>query len=83
MKNCNEDFELIRELIGAEKAHTLADVFCGTILYIPKNVVMARDYRIIRDKFKKGKNYRELAREYGYTIRHVRRIIHKRMPKYE
>ncbi|MHB9292665.1 hypothetical protein Holit_01767 [Hollandina sp. SP2] len=72
----NGDFALIQELIGTNEAHKLVDTFGGAILYIPINDVINQRHRYIREAFKHGKNYQDLAREYGYTTRHIREIIH-------
>jgi Mor family transcriptional regulator len=74
----NSDFSRIQELIGMKEAHNLTDTFGGAILYIPMNDIINRRHRYIRESFKNGKNYHEIARESGYTIRHIRRIIHSR-----
>jgi Mor family transcriptional regulator len=73
----NGDFTLIQELIGTQEAHKLTDTFWGAILYIPIHDVVGQRHHHIREVFKDGKGYRELAQEYGYTIRHIHRIIHK------
>jgi Mor family transcriptional regulator len=72
----NIDFERIHELIGTNKTYKLVDAFGGAILYIPINDVINQRHRYIREAFKQGKNYQDLAREYGYTTRHIREIIH-------
>jgi Mor family transcriptional regulator len=78
MKDGNEDFELIRELIGKEGAHKLMKVFGGSTIYIPKIDHLIERHQSIRQEFGNGANYRELAVKYGYTRNHIRRIIHKK-----
>jgi Mor family transcriptional regulator len=72
------DFELIQKLIGEDKMHKLVDTFGGAILYIPVNDMINQRYRYIREAFKHGKNYQDIAKEYGYTTRHIRNIIHSK-----
>ena len=75
--DCLDDFEQLEELIGPEAAWKMAEVFAGSTLYIPKNILTARNHYNIRRKFKAGSTYRELSLEYGYTETHIRNIILK------
>jgi Mor family transcriptional regulator len=74
----NEVFEELEEAVGTEVADHLADLYSGSNLYIPRRVISARKYRRIRQEYKDGADYRGLARRYGYSERHVRRIIHEK-----
>lgn len=74
----NEDYEMIRELIGAESAHKLAEAFGGLNVYIPKNVIADETQTEIKKAYKEGKSYRELSVKYGYSIAHIHNIIHQR-----
>lgn len=74
----NEDYEMIRELIGAESAQKLARFFSGSNIYIPKNIFADEVRTEIKKAYKEGKSYRELSAEYGYSEVHIRNIIHHR-----
>ena len=74
----NDIFEELEQIIGAEAANRFVDFYSGASIYIPKNIITERKYTKIRDEFKKGAGYRELAVRYGYTQRHIRRIVHTR-----
>jgi Mor family transcriptional regulator len=78
MKSDNEDFELIRELIGVEEAHKLVKVFRGSLVYIPKSDLIIERHQSIKQEFGDGANYNELAIKYGYTKDYIRKIVHKR-----
>jgi Mor family transcriptional regulator len=83
MEGINEVFEELECILGTENANRLVDVYHGSNLYISEAIVIARKYREIREQFKNGTSYRELGIRYGYTERHIRRIIHhtrKRRP---
>jgi Mor family transcriptional regulator len=71
-------FEELEHIIGAEAANRFVDFYSGASIYIPKNIITERTYKKIRDEFKNGASYRELAVRYGYTQRHIRRIVHTR-----
>jgi Mor family transcriptional regulator len=73
-----DDFEIIEDLIGEEAARKIAESFAGSTIYIPKNILTARNHHDIRRKFKAGKTYRELSVEYSYTETHIRNIVHKK-----
>jgi Mor family transcriptional regulator len=72
-----DDFEQLEDLIGAEAAWKIAEVFAGSTIYIPKSILTNKNYFDIRRKYKSGSSYRELAVEFGYTETHIRNIIHK------
>lgn len=78
MKDGNEDFELIQELIGKEEAHKLMEAFGGSSVYIPKPDLSIERHQSIKQEFCNGASYRELAVKYGYAVSHIRRIIHKK-----
>jgi Mor family transcriptional regulator len=78
----NDTLDELETLIGTEAANRIAGFYSGTNLYIPKHIINERKYQKIRDEFKNGASYRELARRYGYSEQHIRRIVHKkRQPK--
>ena len=72
----NADFEILIDLIGRKAAWKVAEEFAGTSIYFPKRIIIERTYYEIRQKFKGGMTYREIAKEFGYAECHVRRIIH-------
>ena len=74
----SDDFEQLEDLIGSEAALKVAEVFAGSTIYIPKNILINKNYHHIRKKFKAGSSYRELSLEFGYTETHIRNIIHKK-----
>jgi Mor family transcriptional regulator len=78
-KQENETFDQLQELIGTDAAQQVAESFAGTSLYIPKGIVTAEQHKAIRQEFKDGATYRELARRYGYAERYVRAIIHRKL----
>jgi Mor family transcriptional regulator len=78
MNGGNEDFDLLRELIGNERASKVAEALGGSTIYIPRNDIIAARYRSIKQEFCSGASYRELAVKYGYTKSHIRKIVHKR-----
>jgi len=75
------DFEQLEDLIGAEAAWKIAEVFAGSTIYIPKSILTNKNYFDIRRKYKTGSSYRELALEFGYTETHIRNIIHQKKEK--
>jgi Mor family transcriptional regulator len=78
MMDANETYEQLTELIGAEAAWQVAKSFAGSPMYISKAVITAAQHKAIRQEFKDGATYRELAIRYGYTERYVRTIIHRK-----
>jgi Mor family transcriptional regulator len=78
MKDGNEDFELVQELIGVEAAHKLVKAFGGSVIYIPRLGITSELHHSIKQEFRNGANYRDLAVKYGYTQTHIRRIVHKK-----
>jgi Mor family transcriptional regulator len=74
----NDVFEELENILGAEAANRFVDFYSGTSLYTPKAIVLERKYRKIREEFRNGAGYRELAQRYGYSERYVRTIIHEK-----
>lgn len=74
----NGVLEELENVLGAEGADHFVDYYAGSNLYVPKNIIATRKHRKIREEFKNGAGYRELARRYGYTEQHIRRIVHKK-----
>lgn len=62
--------------LAAEQVQRLSDELGGSAVYIPRGLMVrlgARDREMVA-RFT-GRNYRELARDYGLTEMRVRRII--------
>lgn len=76
MESKNDSYELLKELIGEEAAMKVAEVFAGSALYIPKSVITEERHQAIRREYEKGARYRDLSVKYGYSISHIRSIIH-------
>ena len=74
LENRNEFFEELEHIFGAAAAARFVDFYSGASIYIPKNVITKRKYKKIREEFKNGAGYRELAVRYGYTEQHIRNI---------
>jgi Mor family transcriptional regulator len=64
--------------IGTEATDLLVAMYGGSNLYIPKCRDIRKKRRRIKEEFNNGASYKELARRYGYTERHIRRIVHKK-----
>jgi len=71
----------LEELVGQEAATRLTEHYSGSSLYFPRSIGRNRRHRKIKEEFKRGASYKELARRYSLTERHIRRIVHKRKPK--
>jgi Mor family transcriptional regulator len=74
----NEVLEELKEVIGIEAADRFVDHYSGTNLYTPKGIGLKRKYRKIREEFRDGAGYKDLARRYGYSEQHIRNVIHRR-----
>lgn len=72
-----DEMSLIAETLGLDAAKKIIELCGGDSFYVPKAesvIRYVRDRRIYKE-FKAGKRYRELARKYDLTTRHVRVII--------
>ena len=74
----NDVVEDLEGLIGKEAAEILVDHYAGSNFYIPKRTQLRKKYLTIKKEYRNGATYGELARQYGYTERYVRSIIHGR-----
>ncbi|MDR1637990.1 MAG: hypothetical protein LBR93_11725 [Treponema sp.] len=70
-------FKELENILGTEAANRFVDYYCGSSIYIPRNIIVERKHRKIRKEFGDGASYRELALRYGYSERHIRTIIHE------
>ena len=73
-------FEELKEIVGEDAAKLFVEHYAGSNLYTPKKLILEAKRLKIIEGFKRGASYRELARRYGYTERHIRNIVHKRRP---
>lgn len=81
-KQVPEDLYWLYELVGLERFLKIIDTAGGDFLYFPKRSTLERDLRrqaILREF--DGGNYRQLARKYGISERHVRSILQDRTKK--
>jgi Mor family transcriptional regulator len=73
-----EPFAEMVRVAGVGSVMDLAQALGGSVLYLPKPDVLRR---MVRDKkiFNEfnGKNSRQIARKYGISERHVKRIVKK------
>lgn len=74
-------YEELQDVIGEEAAKRFVEHYSGSSLYTPRKILLETKHRKIREEFKQGASYKELARRHGLTERHIRRIVHKRRPK--
>jgi Mor family transcriptional regulator len=74
----NDVFEELENILGAEAANRFVDFYSGSSIYIPQNIIIERNYNKIREEFRNGAGYRELGFKYGYSERHIRRIVHEK-----
>lgn len=72
-----EEWRQIAELIGLDDTLRLIEARQGEPIHCPKlqSVQRAARNRAIRAEFKKGADYRDLARKFGLTVRWVREIL--------
>ena len=77
MDRDQETFEMLKEKLGEEAAMTLVKEWGGSALYIPKTVLLKERYQAIRREFADGASYHALAMRYGYSVSHIRYIVHK------
>ena len=78
MKEINDDFKALAEIVGPKLALKIVRSFAGSMIYIPKNILTARRHLEVLDGYKSGKSYRELSLMSGYSESHVREIIGRR-----
>ena len=74
--NFNETMEMLIQLIGEDSAWKICEYFQGEQVTFPKSILQYRRNHEIRTKFRNGKTYPELSREYGLTTRQIRTIVH-------
>lgn len=78
LKQLSGDQREIAETVGLEAYRKLVANYGGSSIYINKIDTVTRSERNneIRRKFN-GSNYRELAKEYGFSETGIRKIINK------
>ena len=76
LTDIGEEYRAVCEVVGLEKGLALARQMGGQRIYVPKLDSLRNQikYRCIRRDFD-GRNYRQLARKYGYTPRWIRQIV--------
>lgn len=84
-KKCIDDIDDMEKtypeiclILGKEKARKLAKTFSGETVYFPemKRACSGKVRQLILEQFD-GNNYSEIARKYGYSERHIRKIVKK------
>jgi Mor family transcriptional regulator len=75
MKDANDDFKLLKEIVGQELTVKIVEEFAGSFIYIPKNILTTKKHLEILEGYKSGKNYRELSLMSGYSENYIRNII--------
>jgi Mor family transcriptional regulator len=75
MKDINDDFKLLCEIVGQELAVKIAEEFAGSFIYVPKNMLTIQKHLEVMEAYKAGKNYRELSLMTGYSESYIRNII--------
>jgi Mor family transcriptional regulator len=76
--NVDSFFSELVDIIGKDAANRLVDFYSGSSIYVPKNIIVEQKYQKIREEYKNGLSYRDLAVQYKYTERYVRTIIHRK-----
>ncbi|MCL2604034.1 MAG: hypothetical protein FWD90_06110 [Defluviitaleaceae bacterium] len=73
-----EPFNAIMEQYGFDAVCTIADYFGGATVYIPCKRTIFRNC-LEREAVKEldGTNYLTLMRKYGFSERHLRRLLNK------
>jgi Mor family transcriptional regulator len=74
----NDVFEELQNIIGEAAAKRFIEHYSGSNLYIPRGIVIEQQNQKIREEFKNGASYRELALKYEFTETHIRNIIHRK-----
>jgi Mor family transcriptional regulator len=72
-----EPFDTIMEQYGFDAVCNILDVLSGVSTYIPqKHTIFKRCLeKEVTSEFYSGSGYKTLARKYGFSERHIRRII--------
>jgi Mor family transcriptional regulator len=69
------DLEKLEAIVGLENFFKLAEHFEGKSLYFPRKILMEKKREAIREEYRRGARFGELASKYGYTEQHIRRIV--------
>lgn len=67
------------ELVSSVVISVMCEAFAGDALYIP-NKKASKIHAKLRQKFN-GNNHRELAHEFGYSVRNVYTILSNQKPQ--
>jgi Mor family transcriptional regulator len=77
MNGGNDDFDILKKLIGKEELYKVIEILGGSTIYIPKRDSIGAHHNSIKQEFRNGASYHELAIKYGYTKSYIRKIVHK------
>ncbi len=76
-------FPEISILLGEEAAIKIVKLYAGSTIYFPEIKKSCKEkIRILIEKNFNGGNYDELAKEFGYSVRQIYRILGKRSSKH-
>ena len=76
LKDLPKELQVVGSVIGVAKVLELSRALGGGMIYVPKfdTLVRPAKYDAIRREFN-GRNHRDLARKYGYSVRWIRFIV--------
>lgn len=74
LDNLNEPYDHIARIIGMDNTKKLAKVFGGEYVYFPSTLTYQKSIRNELIQADNTSDYKQLAKKYGLTVRHVRRI---------
>jgi len=72
--NIPEDLKPLFGIVGQEKALEVIRVYEGTNVYFSKTLLRQHAHEKIKNAYRDGLSYKELAEKYGYSESYVRRI---------
>ena len=73
-----EDLQPLFEIVGQEKALEVIRAYEGTNVYFSKTLLRKYTHEKIKNAYRDGLSYKELADKYGYSESYVRRICNPR-----
>ena len=76
-KDFTEDIQLLCDEFGMETTLRMIQMFGGQAVYFKSLELALKPVRdkIIREQFKGGADYKDLAKEFGLTVSYVRKIV--------
>jgi len=78
VKDINEDFKALTEIVGVKLMLKIVETFAGSVIYVPKNILTAKRHLEVLNGYKSGKSYRELSLLSGYSESYIRDIISRK-----